>query len=103
LNNCLNLARSTSGSALPRPTRLDWKTLRCTATNIEAAVAAFIRSTDITRCPTAGGAADPVTPGAADRVALQRYAAPHSQSRRQQPEARDQSFLAAKVLAGPGN
>jgi hypothetical protein len=54
LNNCLDLARWTSDSALPRPTKLDWETLRCTAKNMEAAVAAFIRSNDITRRPTAG-------------------------------------------------
>ena len=68
----------------------------------EAAVAAFISSNGITRCPTACALPTQAAPAAADRVALQRYAALRSQSRRQQATGRDRSFWAAKVLAGHG-
>jgi hypothetical protein len=68
----------------------------------EAAVAAFIRSNGITRCPTACALPTQATPGAADRAALQRYAEHRSQSRRRQIMARDRSFWTSKVLAGPG-
>jgi hypothetical protein len=68
----------------------------------EAAVAAFIRSNGITRCPTACALPTQATPAAADRAALQRYAALRSQSRRQQAGASDRSFWAGKVLAGHG-
>ena len=65
----------------------------------EAAVAAFIRRNGITRCPTACALPTQATPAAADRAALQRYAAIRGQSRRQ-GTGRDRSFWAAKVLAG---
>ena len=68
----------------------------------EAAVAAFIRSSGITRCPTACALPTQAAPAAADRAALERYAALRSQSRGQQVTGRDRSFWAAKVLAGPG-
>jgi len=68
----------------------------------EAAVAAFIRTNGITRCPTACALPTQATPGAADRAALQRYVALRSQSRRQQVAARHPSFWASKVLAGSG-
>ena len=41
----------------------------------EAAVAAFIRNNGITRCPTACALPTQASPGLADRIALQRYAA----------------------------
>ena len=69
----------------------------------EAAVAAFIRSSGITHCPDRVCIADPAAPAAADRAALERYAALRSQSRRQQLTGRDRSFWAAKVLAGHGD
>ena len=68
----------------------------------EAAVAAFIHSNGITRCPTACALPTQATPGPADRAALQRYATLCSQSRRRQLLARDRSFWSSKVLAGPG-
>jgi hypothetical protein len=68
----------------------------------EAAVAAFIRSNGITRCPTACALPTQATPGAADQAALRRYATLRRQSRRQQAVARDRSLWTAKVLAGPG-
>jgi hypothetical protein len=68
----------------------------------EAAVAAFIRSNGITRCPTACALPTQASPGLADRIALQRYAALRSQTRKRQLSGRDRSFWTAKVLAGPG-
>jgi hypothetical protein len=68
----------------------------------EAAVAAFIRSNGVTRCPTACALPTQAAPAAADRAALQRYAALRNQPRRQQLVARDRSFWAAKVLVGFG-
>ena len=69
----------------------------------EAAVAAFIRSNGITRCPTACALPTQATPGPADRMALQRYAALRNQPRRQHVMARDRSFWTAKVLARAGD
>jgi hypothetical protein len=68
----------------------------------EAAVAAFIRSKGITRCPTACALPTQGTVPAADRAALDSYAATRSQSRQQKIAERQRSFWAAKVLAGPG-
>jgi hypothetical protein len=68
----------------------------------EAAIEAFIRSNGITRCPTACALPTQGTVAAADQAALQRYAERRSQSRRRQIMARDRSFWAFKVLAGPG-
>jgi hypothetical protein len=67
-----------------------------------AAVAAFIQTNGITRCPTACALPTQAAPDAADRRALQRYAALRNQSRWQQQVARDHSFWTAKVLAGFG-
>ena len=68
----------------------------------EAAVAAFIRSNGVTRCPTACALPTQAALAAADRASLQRYAALRSQSRRRQAGASDRSFWAAKVFAGHG-
>jgi len=69
----------------------------------EAAVAAFIHSNGITRCPTACALPTQARPGLADRIALQRYAALRNQTRKRQLGGRrDRSFWTAKVLAGPG-
>ena len=80
----------------------DLGTLTMCSEEYEAAVAAFIRRNGITRCPTACALPTQATPAAADRAALQRYAALRSESRRQQAAGRDRSFWAAKVLAGRG-
>ena len=69
----------------------------------EAAVAAFIRSNGITRCPTACALPTQAAPDPADRIALQRYAALRNQPRRGQVMGRDRSFWTAKVLARPGD
>lgn len=68
----------------------------------EAAVADFIRNNGITRCPTACALPTQASPGLADRIALQRYAAHRNHTRKRQPGGRDRSFWTAKVLAGPG-
>jgi hypothetical protein len=68
----------------------------------EDAVATFIRSNGITRCPTACALPTQATPGPADRIALQRYAALRDQTRKQRVTGRGRSFWTAKVLAGPG-
>jgi hypothetical protein len=68
----------------------------------EAAVAAFIRSNGITRCPTACALPTQGSVTDADRAALESYAATRNLSRQQKMAARQNSFWAAKVLAGPG-
>jgi hypothetical protein len=69
----------------------------------QAAVAAFIRCNGITRCPTACALPTQATVPEADRAALQSYAATRNLSRQQKIAARQSSFWAAKVLAGPGD
>jgi hypothetical protein len=69
----------------------------------EAAVAAFIRSKGITRCPTACALPTQGIVPAADRAALERYAATRDQSRTQKISARERSFWAGKVLVVPGD
>ena len=61
--------------------RFDLGTLTMCSEEYEAAVAAFIRRNGITRCPTACALPTQAAPAAADRVALQRYAALRNQSR----------------------
>jgi hypothetical protein len=62
----------------------------------------MLRSLGITRCPTARALPTQASPGPADRVALQRYAALRNQTRKRQLGGRGRSFWTAKVLAGPG-
>jgi hypothetical protein len=68
----------------------------------EAAVAAFIRSKGITRCPTACALPTQGVVPAADRAALERYAAIRNELRVQKISVHERSFWAAKVLAVPG-
>ena len=68
----------------------------------EATVAAFIRSRGITRCPTACALPTQGTIDAADRAALQNYAAARSQSRRQRVFAQQQSLRAVRFRSVPG-
>jgi hypothetical protein len=68
----------------------------------EIAVAAFIRSKGITRCPTACALPTQGSVTDADRRALESYAATRDLTRQQKIAARQSSFWAAKVLAGPG-
>ena len=68
----------------------------------EAAIAAFIRSNGITRCPTACALPTQGTVAAADRAALESYAEARGRTRQQKVEARARSFWAAKVLARSG-
>jgi hypothetical protein len=65
----------------------------------EAAVAAFIRSAGITRCPTACALPTQGTINAADRAALQNHAAVRSQSRKQKIVARSRSLSAFGIPA----
>jgi hypothetical protein len=67
----------------------------------EAAVAAFIRSRGITRCPTACALPTQGTVAAADRAALQNYAAARSRSRQRKLAAREQPFWTLRVPAVP--
>ena len=68
----------------------------------QAAMAAFIRGKGITRCPTACALPTQGTVDAADRAALQSYAAARSQSLQQKIVRREQSLWALKVPAVPG-
>jgi hypothetical protein len=68
----------------------------------QAAVAAFIRGKGITRCPTACALPTQGTVDAADRAALQSYAAARSRSLQQKIVGRERSLLAVKVPAVPG-
>lgn len=67
----------------------------------EAKVAAYIRRKGVTRCPTACALPTQGTIAPADRAALESYAAARGRSRQQRLAARQHSFWAAKVLAGP--
>ena len=54
-----------------------------------AAVAAFIRARGVTRCPTACALPTQGTVAAADRAALETYAAARAQSRNKRQAARE--------------
>ncbi len=68
----------------------------------EAAVAAFIRSKGITRCPTACALPTQGTVAAADRVALQSYAATRAKSHPRKIVDRERSSWAVTIPAVPG-
>jgi hypothetical protein len=68
----------------------------------QAAVAAFIRSKGITRCPTACALPTQGTVDAADRAALQGYAATRAESHQQKIVGRERSFWAVTIPAVPG-
>jgi hypothetical protein len=65
----------------------------------EAAVAAFIRTKGVTRCPTACALPTQGTIAAKDRAALEDYAIARTRSRRQRQTARQRSFWAALAPA----
>jgi hypothetical protein len=65
----------------------------------ETAVAAFIRSKGITRCPTAYALPTQGTISAADRAALERHAIARGRSQREKTALQAPSFWAAKVSA----
>ena len=65
----------------------------------EAAVAAFIRTKGVTRCPTACALPTQGTIAADDRAALEDYAIARARSRRQRQAARERSFWAARAPA----
>ena len=68
----------------------------------EAAVAAFIRSKGITRCPTACALPTQGTVSAADREALGNYANARGRSHQEKTALHAPSFWAAKVSAQSG-
>ncbi len=68
----------------------------------EAAVAAFIRSKGITRCPTACALPTQGTIDAADRAALQSHAATHAKSHQRKIAARERASWAVTISAVPG-
>jgi len=68
----------------------------------EAAVAAFIRNSGITRCPTACALPTQAAPDPTDRVALQRYVAQRNQTRKRQAMGRGRSFWTATIPTRPG-
>jgi hypothetical protein len=65
----------------------------------EAAVAAFIRTKGVTRCPTACALPTQGTIAADDRAALEDYALARARSRRHRQAARERSFWAARAPA----
>jgi len=71
--------------------------------NHEAAVAAFIRSKGVTRCPTACALPTQGSVAAADRAALQAYAAARSQPREAKMGAGEASSRAVLIPAGPSD
>ena len=66
----------------------------------EAAVAEFIRTKGVTRCPTACVVPTQGSVAAADRAALEEYAASRERVRRVRAAARQNSFFPA-VFARP--
>ena len=68
----------------------------------EAAVAAFILSNGITRCPTACVLPTQGIIAATDRAALAKYTAARSRSRQQKIAARECHFAGRKTPAGSG-
>jgi hypothetical protein len=66
----------------------------------EAAVAEFIRTKGVTRCPTACVVPTQGSVAAADRAALEEYAASRERVRRARATARQNSFFPA-VFARP--
>jgi hypothetical protein len=65
----------------------------------EAAVAAFIRTKGVTRCPTACALPTQGTIAPNDQAALEVYAIARSRSRRQRQAARQRSFWVARAPA----
>ena len=68
----------------------------------EIAVAAFIRSKGITRCPTACALPTQGTIDAADRAALQSYAATRAKSHQRKIVGHEGSSWAVTIPAVPG-
>lgn len=65
----------------------------------EAAVAAFIRTRGITRCPTACALPTQGTIAASDRAALEDYAITRARSRRERLAARERTLWAGRASA----
>ena len=65
----------------------------------EAAVAAFIRTKGVTRCPTACALPTQGTIAPQDRAALEVYAAARARARRRRQAVQERSFWAARAPA----
>ena len=63
----------------------------------EAAVAVFIRTKGVTRCPTACAVPTQGTVAESDRAALEDYATARARLRRQRQAARERTFWAAQA------
>ena len=63
----------------------------------EAAVAVFIRTKGVTRCPTACAVPTQGTVAASDRAALEDYATARARLRRQRQAARERTFWAVQA------
>jgi hypothetical protein len=68
----------------------------------EAAVAAFIRSKGVTRCPTACALPTQGTIAAADRAALQNYVTERAKPRRQKIDMAAQSWWGVGIPTARG-
>jgi hypothetical protein len=69
----------------------------------EAAVAAFIRSNGVTRCPTACALPTQGTIATADRAALQEYATARSTPSQSKAEARQRYLWGVAIPAARGD
>jgi hypothetical protein len=69
----------------------------------EAAVAEFIRTRGVTRCPTACVSPTQGSVAVADREALEEYAARRDQHRRARVAARFQQFWNVEVIGSAAN
>ena len=65
----------------------------------EAAIAAFLRTKGVTRCPTACALPTQGTIAATDRAALENYAIARARARRHRQVSRERSFWAAQPAA----
>ena len=63
----------------------------------EAAVAVFIRTKGVTRCPTACAVPTQGTVAESDRAALEDYATARARLRRQRQAARERTFWVAQA------
>lgn len=70
---------------------------RIPETDCEAAVAEFIRTKGVTRCPTACASPTQGSVAAADREALEEHAARHDRLREARTAARAQQFWNAEL------
>jgi hypothetical protein len=73
---------------------------RAPAAECDEAVAEFIRTHGVTRCPTACVLPTQASPADADRLQLEAYAASRDQQRRAKAAERSQRLSAGELLTG---